>query len=87
MARGEEPLPRAIGMHEFELEGVTEKRAIVLFDLWMLQRPLDYLNSLQGEDRSAARELLTEAGGEALLDFPPFPRLVRRNYRLALARD
>lgn len=85
VARGEKPLPRAIGMHEFELEVVTEQRAIFLFDLWMLQRPLDYLNSLQGEDRKATHALLAEMGGEALLDFPAYPRLTRRNFWLALA--
>jgi hypothetical protein len=28
-ATGKEPLPRALGSHEFTLEGVTEKRAIL----------------------------------------------------------
>lgn len=82
---GQEEIPRAIGAHDFTLEGVAEKRAIFPFDLWMLQRPLDCLAAMGTEDRRRAAELLAEAGGEALMEFPAFPRLTRRNFKLALA--
>lgn len=84
IVRGEESLPRAIGMHDYELEGVIEQRAIFLFDLWMLQRPLDYFRKLSGAELDAVRDLLNETGGEALLNFPSYPRLTRRNFRLSL---
>ena len=82
---GTEEIPRAIGMHVYALEDAKENRAIFPFDLWMLQRPLDYLASLDGDEKARARELLVAVGGEALLDFPAFPRLTRRNFKLALA--
>ena len=85
MAGGGQELPRAIGMHDFTLEGVTEKRAVFLFDLWMFQRPLDFLRSLEGADSEAAEKLLNMAGGEAMMSFPDYPRLARRNFKLALA--
>ena len=80
-----EPLPRAIGTHVFSLEGAKENRAIFPFDLWMLQRPLDYIASLEMDEKPNAAKLLAEAGGETLMDFPAFPRLTRRHFKVALA--
>ena len=78
------PLARGIGMHDFTLEGVTGKRVIFPFDLWMLQRALDFLRGLDGEAREKAVLMLKEAGGERLAGFPAFPRLARRNFQLVL---
>lgn len=82
---GAEEILRAIGMHDFILEGVKEQRAIFPFDLWMLQRPLDCIAGLEAEQRPRAADLLADVGGETLMEFPVFPRLTRRNFRLALA--
>lgn len=81
---GKEPLPRALGQHEFTLEGATGNRAIFAFDLWMLQRPLDFLATLRAEQREAVLSMLKHTGGEGLADFPPYPRLTRRNFRLVV---
>lgn len=81
---GKEPLPRAIGQHEFTLEGATGTRAIFPFELWMLQRPLDFLASLRAEQADAARAMLEEAGGEGIISFPAFPRLTRRQFQLVI---
>ena len=78
-------IPRALGTHDFTLEGVTGQRAIFTFDLWMLQRPLDHLRALTGTDREAGLGLLAATGGTALADFPEFPRIRRENFRLVLA--
>jgi glutathione S-transferase len=83
-ADAEKPLPRALGMHEFTLEGATGQRAIFTFDLWMLQRALDFLRALEGETREKAALVLKEAGGERLADFPAFPRLARRHFQLVV---
>ncbi len=85
-AKGQEAgaeVPRAIGIHEFTLAGVTENRAIIPFNLWMVQRPLDYLRGLSGEDRQSAESLLTDIGAE---DFAAlrFPRLTRKDFKLVL---
>ena len=81
---GKEPLPRALGQHDFTLEGVRDLRAIFPFDLWMLQRPLDFFQSLPEEQRESAHSLLKRLGGERLADFPSFPRLTRRQFQLVL---
>jgi glutathione S-transferase len=78
-------VPRAIGSHEFTLEGAVGTRSIFPFDLWMLQRPLDHLRSLSNGDRLRCASMLSAVGGERLLEFPPFPRLARRNFKLVLA--
>ena len=82
---GAEEIPRAIGMHDFVLEDVKETRAIFPFDLWMLQRPLDCVAGLGADRRQRAADLLANVGGEILMNFPAFPRLTRRNFKLALA--
>lgn len=82
---GAEEIPRAIGTHDFILEGVREGRAIFPFDLWMLQRPLDCIAGLDKEERLRAANLLAAVGGETLMEFPAFPRLTRRSFKLALA--
>ncbi|MDP2124897.1 MAG: glutathione S-transferase family protein [Parvibaculum sp.] len=78
------PLARGIGLHDFTLEGVTGKRVIFPFDLWMLQRALDFLHGLDEGAREKAVLMLKEAGGERLADFPAFPRLARRHFQLVL---
>jgi len=70
-----EELPRAVGMADFTVEGVTGQRIAPPFSLWMLQRALDYLGSLEGPDRDVALGLLDDIGGEILADFPMPARL------------
>lgn len=78
-------VPRAIGTHVFALGDAKDNRAIFPFELWMLQRPLDYMASLDEEQRLHAVDLLRLAGGETLTEFPSFPRLTRKNFKLVLA--
>jgi len=80
-----EDIPRAIGTQPFRLEGATGERAIFVYDLWLLQRVLDHLAALDADERTAARDLLGEVGGLALLDFPGFPRLASRDFKLVYA--
>ena len=78
-------LPRHIGTHEFTLEGVTGTRAVAPYNLWMMQRVLDHLAALEDAAKEDAAALLVSVGGDALLNFPAFPRVTRRNYKLVLA--
>jgi glutathione S-transferase len=78
-------VPRGIGTHVFALGEAKENRAIFPFDLWMLQRPLDFLASLEEDEKLRAADLLRQVGGETLMDFPAFPRLTRKNFKLVLA--
>lgn len=72
-----EPLPRAIGMHTFTLEGQEGKRIIRPYSLWMLQRARDYYLGLAAGDRTAVDRMLREAGGDAFIGFEDPPRLAR----------
>ncbi len=82
-----EEVPRALGSHSFTYgDGRVEgDRMIFPFNLWMLQRSLDWYRSLDAEDQDAADKLLDACNGQALRDFPEFPRLTRSNFRLVLA--
>ncbi|MEP2551472.1 MAG: glutathione S-transferase N-terminal domain-containing protein [Marinomonas sp.] len=78
-------IPRAVGMADFTVEGVTGQRIAVPFSLWMLQRGLDYLASLKGDDRKACEEMLRACGGEALLSFKMPVRLKFEDHVLTVA--
>ncbi|MFZ3034024.1 MAG: glutathione S-transferase [Parvibaculum sp.] len=78
-------VPRALGLHDYTLGKAKDQRAIFPFDLWMLQRPLDFIASLEEDDKLRVADLLRQVGGETLMEFPSFPRLTRRNFKLALA--
>jgi glutathione S-transferase len=79
-----ERVPRAIGMHEFELEGARGQRMIGTYKLWMLQRALDTYTSLAGEERKRADALLDAVGGQALSQFDNLPRLKRDGLSVAV---
>lgn len=77
-------VPRALGMHPFELGGVTAERAIFTFDLWMLQRPLDFYAGLAGAEKAAADAMLKRAGAAGLAALKPYPRITRKNFKTVL---
>ncbi|MBD2843002.1 glutathione S-transferase family protein [Erythrobacter rubeus] len=80
-------IPRAVGMAPFEIEGVTGEGAARTFSLWMLQRALDYLHSLEGDDRAACDDLLRQCGGEKLIDFELPVRLAYENHTMVIASE
>jgi glutathione S-transferase len=82
---GEGALPRSIGRHEFEVEGVRGERAIYPFNAWRFQRARDQYDGLTGEPRDRADALLTKLGGRALLQTQPARRLTRVNNQLRFA--
>src|SRR3546814_18733718 len=66
--------PRALGMAPFTIggaegKGVEGQRLAFPFSLWMLQRGLDHLASLDGEAREASAAWLRAIGGEAIVSF------------------
>src|SRR3546814_3369628 len=56
--------PRALGMAPFTVEGTQGQRLAFPFSLWMLQRGLDHLASLDGKARAACEAGLREIGGD-----------------------
>ena len=79
-------IPRAVGMAEFAVEGVTGQRIAPPFSLWMLQRPLDYYRDLPDADKLAVDEFLsTIDGASAFRNFTVGRRLAFKNFKLGLA--
>jgi glutathione S-transferase-like protein len=84
--RGEK-IPRAIGMHSFELEGTRGERYIGCYKLWMLQRVLDVYRGLAANERERADRLIDAVGGQALRSFDELPRLERDGLSVAVSSD
>ena len=82
-----ERIPRAIGMHRFELEGTVGQRIVRPYSLWMLQRARRFYLSLEGEAKAAADRLLDAVGGEAFKNFPDPPPLERDGLSVKLADE
>ena len=72
-------VPRVIGVHEFSIGGVKEKRAIFPYTQWMFQRPLDHYRSLTGPEKERADAWLKARGGYEGMQFTIRRRLQRKN--------
>lgn len=78
-------LPRAVGMAEFTVEGVSGQRMAPPFSLWMLQRALEYYQGLEGAEKSAADEFLSTINGASTFqNFRMKLPLLFENFKLAL---
>lgn len=82
---GESAVPRTLGEHEFEVEGVRGRRDVLPFALWMWQRPLDFRASLAGADRERADRLIESIGARRAFEAPPPVRIERRRNRFRIA--
>lgn len=83
-------VPRATGMAPFTLAGpdgapVEGQRMANTFSLWMLQRPLDFYRSLEGETKAQADALLAGVGGAAFTGFDLPQRVDFIDHRIVLA--
>ena len=78
-------LPRGLGEIEVEIEGRRGPAQARTFPLFRLQAALDAYDAMDAAAKARADSLLARVGGEALKTLRPSKRLVRRNYRLALA--
>ncbi len=80
-------VPRYFGECEFKLGRgtnhiVEEKRALMTYPQWMLQRVLDAYNSSSEIDKELTFELFSKLGASALFELDIKERLVRKNYQL-----
>lgn len=81
---GEHRVPRVIGSHDYELEGVRGRRMVTPFSQWMFQRPLFHYQSLDGTSKERADALLGPLGGLPGLN-PPVPtRVDYENHRVVV---
>jgi len=78
-------LPRGLGEIEVGIEGCRGPAQARTFPLLRLQAALDAYDAMDILARARADSLLSRIGGGALNTLRPSKRLVRRQYRLALA--
>ncbi|QTD55359.1 glutathione S-transferase family protein [Parasphingorhabdus cellanae] len=79
-------IPRALGMADFTVEGVTAQRIAPPFSLWMLRRALDYYAGLAEAHKSAVDSMLSSVdGADGFQQFQHGRRLVFEKFKLALA--
>ncbi len=83
-ANPDKPIPRVIGLHDFSVNGVVEKRAIFPFTLWMFQRPVDFYRSLEGADKEKTDAFLKAHGGYDGMQVNIRRRVKRENNILVL---
>jgi hypothetical protein len=79
-------LPRGIGLHDFVVGGVVERRAIVPYSLSMLQRILDFVGSLDGPARAQVEHFLWIHGSTSMLSMDIRYRIRRTGNVLAVDR-
>jgi glutathione S-transferase len=82
---GEQAVPRALGMHAYELDSERGERIVRPYSLWMLQRAADAHAALSSAERERADELLTDIGGSGFTRLPRMPRLERDRLSVRLA--
>ena len=83
----EDEVPRGIGQHTFTIGGVEGTCGIRTFSQWMFQRPLAHYQSLQGEDKARADDLLRQVGGYDAMQTVVTHPLTRSNFKLVRARS
>lgn len=77
-------VPRALGEHTFEIEGVVGRRAVLPHALWRWQRPRDYFHALTPRSRAPASALAQRLGLRVALAARPKVRLARRANRFVI---
>lgn len=81
-ANADTEIPRAVGMAEFTVEGITGTRIAIPFSLWMLQRPLDHYHA----NSAVCNDMLAKIGGDAFVKFKSGPRLTFEDFKIKLAQ-
>ncbi len=74
-----------VGKFQAKIRGVPVPMAASTYQLWVLQRGLDWFAALSETDREASRALLKACGGDGLLDITLERPLTRVGSRMAVA--
>ena len=80
-------LPRFLGKFEFSIGGVKETRLINSYAQWMLQRPINFYQSLDEDTVTAVNDWLKTCGGEASMKTHIATQIMRKNNLLYPAKD
>ena len=78
-------VPRVLGEHRFEIDGVVGRRMVLPYALWRWQRPRDYYQALPSDSRAAATEVARRLGLRVALSARARLRLARRDNRFIIA--
>ncbi len=70
-------VPRRLGMHTINIAGVQEQRMVLAHSQWMMQRPIDYYQSLSTDEKNSVDRLLTSVGGLDAMRFKLKTQMVR----------
>ncbi|MDO6709090.1 glutathione S-transferase N-terminal domain-containing protein [Aliiglaciecola sp. 2_MG-2023] len=80
-----EKIPRSIGFHQFTIGGISEKRAIMPFQQWKLQRVVDVYNKFDVEQKANVDNFINASFGLKIEALPMSKRLQRKNNKLVVA--
>jgi len=86
-ADGKDPgttVPRRLGMQSFTIGDITEQQMSISFSQWMMQRPLDFYQSLPELQKQVVDRYLEPLGGKRAMGFQPAKRVELENYKLVL---
>jgi len=78
------PIPRKLGMHLFTIGEIKEQRLVMPYGLWMMQRPLDFYQSLDQEQQQSMSELLSQLEAKQALDFKLKNRVTRHKNQFVI---
>jgi len=77
-------IPRFIGTFPVKIGDSTPEKAILPFNQWMFQRPLNYYQSLTGDHKTEVDSFLKRMGGLELMQTQLRYQLTRANYKLGV---
>ena len=77
-------VPRKLGVHNFQFGNVEEKRTVMPFAQWMMQKPLEYYNSLWSDDQRKIEPFLKKVNGLYAMRFHINTPIIRINNRFVI---
>jgi len=78
------PVPRSLGNHNFQFSEVEESRAVMPFSQWMMQKPLDFYNSLWADEQRVLEPFLKKVNGLYAMRFHINTPINRVNNRFVI---
>ena len=77
-------IPRSLGRHRFHINGVEEQRLVLPYTQWMMQRPLEYYQSLSPEEKEYVDPWLQQVQGFDAMQFALKQQVTKVNNRFVL---
>ncbi|MGB0495487.1 MAG: glutathione S-transferase [Kangiellaceae bacterium] len=77
-------IPRTLGQHNFKIGDCEEKRSVLPYSQWRMQRPLNYYLSLTSEEKQQVDPLLKEVNGLYAMRFKVEHQVMRENNKFVI---